>query len=53
VNTGVTGSTIVLLCQTFVTSGEVIVQGGRQWFTRLRRAQQRQRGEAPGRPLGR
>jgi hypothetical protein len=28
VNTGVTGSTIVLLCQTFVTSGGVIVQGG-------------------------
>jgi hypothetical protein len=28
VNTGVSGSTIVLLCQTFVTSSGVIVQGG-------------------------
>jgi hypothetical protein len=28
VNTGVSGSTIVLLCQTFVTSTGVIVQGG-------------------------
>jgi len=28
VNTGVSGSTLVLLCQTFVTSGGVIVQGG-------------------------
>lgn len=28
VNTGVSGSTIVLLCQTFVTGGGVIVQGG-------------------------
>jgi hypothetical protein len=28
VNTGVSGSTIVLLCQTFVTSSSVIVQGG-------------------------
>jgi hypothetical protein len=28
VNTGVSGSTIVLLCQTFVTAGSVIVQGG-------------------------
>ncbi len=28
VNTGVSGSTLVLLCQTFVTSGSVIVQGG-------------------------
>ena len=28
VDTGVQGSTIVLLCQTFVTSGGVIVQGG-------------------------
>jgi hypothetical protein len=28
VNTGVSGSTIVLLCQTFVTAGGVIVQGG-------------------------
>jgi len=28
VNTGVSGSTLVLLCQTFVTSDGVIVQGG-------------------------
>ena len=28
VDTGVQGSTIVLLCQTFVTSSNVIVQGG-------------------------
>ncbi len=28
VNTGVSGSTIVLLCQTFVTASGVIVQGG-------------------------
>jgi hypothetical protein len=28
VDTGVQGSTIVLLCQTFVTASSVIVQGG-------------------------